>query len=522
MRLLLLLSATIGLLAAPPGSAALPSPSGALAADSGSADLGSPSSRAARLLESDGFSSSRASLNADGQRGASSAGTSPGPAASLGTTLLGQLRPNPDGAYADLWGYTDPETGREYALLCDQRVGLHVIDITGGEPMLVATVPGFLEGGIVADSKDVKVWGQYAYLVHETAPIMVIDLAVPSSPQVVGSIDSQPGVTNGGSHNAEVNGDYLYVTGGPSSADFPAGLRVYDLGADPVNPPRTGEYQPTYLHDVHVNGDRAYAAGILNEGVYVLDTSDPSSPTFETLFSYPAGYVGAHNACSTEDGDYLYVSDEIGTGPWVRAFDVRDLENVELTAELIVDERATSHNCYVEGDFLFVAHYSEGLQIFDIGDTPATPERIGFYDTFTGPGFGYQGAWSVYPYFASGKVIVSDRTSGLFVIGVDGFTSGQTATQPAPAETALALRVFPNPTAGQATLRYALPEAGRFRLALYDVLGREVAALAEGDGAAGPDEAALDARALGLAPGLYLARLETAAGAVTTQVTVAR
>jgi choice-of-anchor B domain-containing protein len=441
------------------------------------------------------------------------------PFSAFGTTLIGRLDPVGSGTYADIWGYTDPNTGREYALMADQTVGLHVIDVTDAEPVLSATVPGFAPSGQVADAKDVKVWNQYAYLVHEYAPIMVIDLTDPTDPQVAGAIDVQPGATSGGSHNIEVNGDYLYVVGGRS----PGGLRVYDLAADPIDPPRTGEYQPSYFHDIHFNGDWAYASGIYDEGVYVLDATNPANPVFETLFTYPAGYMGTHNACSSEDGDYLYVSDEIGTGPWMRAFDVRDLENVQLTAELIVDDRAVVHNCYVEGDFLFVAHYTEGLQVFDIGESPAVPERVGFYDTFTGPGFGYQGAWSVYPYFESGKVIVSDRTNGLFVVGVDGFTAVDAEPGPADApEVALALDVFPNPTAGRATLRYATPEVGRFRLALYDVLGRQVGVVAEGESARGEAERTLDARALDLASGVYLVRLETEAGAVTTQVTVVR
>ena len=438
---------------------------------------------------------------------------------SSGTQLLGQLDPTNSGSFGDIWGYTDPATGREYALLCDRYVGLHVIDITDEAPVLVATVPGFSVGGDVADAKDVKVWNQYAYLVHEYAPLMVIDLSDPTDPQVVGEIDSQPDATNGGSHNAEVDGDYLYVIGGRR----PDGLRIYDLAADPTDPPRTGGYPAFYFHDIHVKGDLAYASAIYDEGVYVLDISDPSNPTLRTQFIYPAASMGAHNACSPENGDYLYVSDEIGSGKWMRAFDVRDLDDVTLTAELIIDERATVHNCYVEGDFLFVAHYTEGLQVFDIGENPAQPERIAFYDTFTQSGFGTRGAWSSYPYFASGKVIVSDMQSGLFVIGVDGFTPVGAEPGPAePAAPALALHAFPNPTAGRATLRYALAEAGRFRLALFDVLGREVAALAGGEGVPGEATAALDARGLGLAPGLYLARLETAAGAVATRITVAR
>ena len=457
-------------------------------------------------------------LDADGTTVARSAEVSITPFTQFGTTLLGQLDPVGSGTYADIWGYTDPSTGREYALMCDQTVGLHVIDITGDEPVLVATVPGLTRGSVVADAKDVKVYQNYAYLVHEYAPVLVIDLSDPAAPQAVGQIDTQPGATDGGSHNVEVNGQHLYVVGGRGVG----GLRVYDLGADPIDPPRTGEYQPTYLHDIHFNGTWAYASAILGEGVFVLDASDPSDPVFETLFTYPAVDVGAHNACSSEDGDYLYVSDEIGSGPWMRAFDVRDLENVQLTAELIVDRRATVHNCYVEGDFLFVAHYSEGLQIFDIGETPAVPERVAMYDTFTGPGFGFQGAWSVYPYFESGKVIVSDRTSGLFVIEVDGFSAVGAEPGPTDAEGTLALHAFPNPTAGRATLRYALPEAGTFRLALYDVLGREVGVVAEGEGAAGEAERTLDAQTLRLVPGLYLARLVAEAGAVTTQLSVVR
>ena len=429
---------------------------------------------------------------------------------SNGTALLGRLDPGSD-SYADIWGYTDPASGREYALLCDRYEGLHIIDISGEAPVRVSGVTGY-----TSDAKDVKVRGQYAYLVQEYAPVVVIDLTDPANPQVVGQISTVPGGEDG-AHNAEINGDYLYLTGGPS----PGGLLVYDLGADPIDPPRVAEYQPTYLHDIHFNGDRAYASAIYDEGVFVLDVSDPAAPVYETQFVYPAAYMGAHNACSSEDGDYVYLSDEIGSGPWMRAFDVRDLDGVQLTAETIVNERTASHNCYVEGDFLFVAHYSAGLQVFDIGSDPAVPQPLAFYDTYEAPDRLLEGAWSVYPYFESGKVIVSDMVFGLFVIGVDGFTS--VSAEPAPPEAlALTLRAFPNPAAGQATLRYALPEAGRFRLALFDVIGREVAALAEGDGTVGRSDVTLDAAALGLAPGLYLARLDTPSAVATTRLTIAR
>ncbi|MDX1530208.1 MAG: FG-GAP-like repeat-containing protein [Rhodothermales bacterium] len=68
------------------------------------------------------------------------------------------------------------------------------------------------------------------------------------------------------------------------------------------------------------------------------------------------------------------------------------------------------------------------------------------------------------------------------------------------------LEAFPNPFATAATFRYTLPEAGPVRLAVYDLLGREVAVLTDAVRPAGPHTATFTAS--GLAPGIYLYRLE--------------
>jgi hypothetical protein len=65
-----------------------------------------------------------------------------------------------------------------------------------------------------------------------------------------------------------------------------------------------------------------------------------------------------------------------------------------------------------------------------------------------------------------------------------------------------------------------LLEAGEVRLVLLDVLGREVAALAEGPFAAGLHSAQVDA--LSVAPGPYIARLQSGDAAVSRRVTVSR
>ena len=72
---------------------------------------------------------------------------------------------------------------------------------------------------------------------------------------------------------------------------------------------------------------------------------------------------------------------------------------------------------------------------------------------------------------------------------------------------ARALAVYPNPSAGRAEAHVYLETSGSVRLAVVDLLGREVAVLANRAMAAGPHRLALDVQAL--PPGLYLVRLET-------------
>ena len=64
----------------------------------------------------------------------------------------------------------------------------------------------------------------------------------------------------------------------------------------------------------------------------------------------------------------------------------------------------------------------------------------------------------------------------------------------------------PNPSRGVVRIPYALPEAGRARVRVVDVLGRTLAVLAEGEAAAGAHEARVAAGAL--AAGVYAVVLE--------------
>jgi len=100
------------------------------------------------------------------------------------------------------------------------------------------------------------------------------------------------------------------------------------------------------------------------------------------------------------------------------------------------------------------------------------------------------------------------------------FTVGTIATEGTGAFVTALADAAPNPTTGATTVRFSLAATGRASLGVYDVLGRHVATLADGDLAAGPHEVAWDAR--GLAAGTYVVRLVAGDAALVRRVTVVR
>jgi hypothetical protein len=82
------------------------------------------------------------------------------------------------------------------------------------------------------------------------------------------------------------------------------------------------------------------------------------------------------------------------------------------------------------------------------------------------------------------------------------------------------LPVAPNPVVGVANLRYELPEATAVRLQVFDLLGRRVATLADGEKPAGRHEVSW--RSAGLASGTYFVRLQAGSTAQTQMLRLVR
>ena len=81
---------------------------------------------------------------------------------------------------------------------------------------------------------------------------------------------------------------------------------------------------------------------------------------------------------------------------------------------------AIDHNLYVKGNLVFQANYRAGLQVLNIDNLDAKPPaltQVANFDIFIGSNSNnFNGAWSNYPYFPSGNIIISGIEQGLYVV----------------------------------------------------------------------------------------------------------
>jgi len=112
-------------------------------------------------------------------------------------------------------------------------------------------------------------------------------------------------------------------------------------------------------------------------------------------------------------------------------------------------------------------------------------------------------------------------TSRLYIVDTAAVTSADepASTPPVPEEFALEQN-YPNPFNGETILRYRVAKEGTVRLAVYDLLGREVATLADGRKEPGVYTVAFDASRL--ATGMYVARIEAAGRAIVMKMLLMR
>ena len=357
-----------------------------------------------------------------------------------GFDLLGQISLDTFGGNSgnDIWGWTDASTGKEYALMGLDN-GTAFIDISDTENMLYL---GKLPTASVSDSwRDIKVFRDHAFIVadnslgDDTHGVQVFDLTRLrdiSNPPVDFDADARY-IGLGRAHNIVINEDtgFAYVVGTNRGDVFRGGAHFIDIN-EPKNPTAAGGYgDDGYSHDAQVitytGPDTDYTGreiyiGANESRVVVADVTDKANPSEISMVNYP-NVAYTHQGWFTEDQRYFILGDELdeinfGFQSRTLVFDVSDLDNPVLHTTYLGSTNAIDHNGYVKGDDFFLANYSAGIRVLDISDIAGKSiVETGFFDTFPSTDSArFDGVWSVYPYFESGKIIVSDINSGLFVI----------------------------------------------------------------------------------------------------------
>lgn len=353
-----------------------------------------------------------------------------------GYDLLGRIPHSTFSASAgnDIWGWTDSTTGKEYALIGLDN-GTAFVDISDTENLIYL---GKLSTATTSSIwRDVKVYGDFVFIVSEASGhgMQVFDLTrlrnVSNPPQNFGTNARYTGIGN--AHNIVINEavGFAYPVGTARNDPFRGGVHFVDI-QNPSLPNGVGGYGDNgYTHDAQVvtyaGPDSDYTGreifiGANEDQIAIVDITDKSNPTgISTLDYSQLGYT--HQGWFTEDQRYFLLGDELdeiqfGFNSRTLVFDLSDLDVPRLHMTYTGPTGAIDHNGYVKGDEFFLANYTAGIRVLDISSIAGRSiSEIGYFDTFpSNNGASFDGVWSVYPYFESGKIIVNDSNTGFFVI----------------------------------------------------------------------------------------------------------
>lgn len=309
---------------------------------------------------------------------------------------------------SDVWGYVDEE-GNEYAL-----VGLNdnfsIADVTDPEnPVEVFRTIG----GNPSAWRDIKTYGDYAYITCECFPgLMIVDMSpLPDTTSLTYTNWVHDSVQFYQAHNLYIDENGIaYIFGAFYSR---GGAIILDLNNDPMDPEVVGIYDVNYLHDGVVRGDTLWGSAVNLGQLQVIDVSDKSDPELVSLWTTPSSFT--HNAWLSDDNRYIFTTDEVRNGS-IAAYDALNIFNpIELDIWMVNDTSIIPHNTHYFDDFLITSHYTYGINIIDV-KRPKNMIETGRYDT--SPDYRYEGlngCWGAYPYLPSGNILATDIEEGLYV-----------------------------------------------------------------------------------------------------------
>lgn len=399
----------------------------------------------------------------------------------VGLEFLGQLTNKELGAsklvftgasfLSDIWGWTSPDTGDEYAIVGTSS-GVSFVRITNPmNPEFLGRIPTTNPNTLRNFWWDIKTYNNHAYWTTEVpnAGVGIFELAqldgLPAASSdktlAANAYYLQDGYV--AAHNISINEDtgFAYLTGVTKDPEIDPhfvdeGMVILDLKGDPLAPTEVGQILGRDTHDAQIvsyvgpDGDHigkeiafVFNGADLTVGIYdvsvkkIINVVEDKSITISET-TYP-GASFTHQGWLTKNQEFLLVGDEED-----ELFGISDPKNPELpdTARTYVmdvtdldaptfffsfDSPAASidHNLFVKDDKVYQAHYTAGVRVLDASNVASgVLKEVAHMDTeprlpnnnmnhsiniFVGP-------WGVYPFFDSGSIIASDGLNGLIIM----------------------------------------------------------------------------------------------------------
>lgn len=347
----------------------------------------------------------------------------------------------PDSLVANLWGWTDSSTGKEYVLLTLQE-GTAFIEITQPlTPTYLGLLPTHVPTATLSPYRDVKVYQDYAFIVGDSPSengMQVFDLTTLrgiTMPTTFSATAHYDGFVDG--HNLFIHEETGYAYVARRSGDGCEGVTIVNI-QDPLNPTDAGCYEEGGVASDSVcvlyHGPDADYQGreicvIASDlDLVVGDVTSKTAPVTLAIRDHPNA-ARIHSAWFTEDHRYFLTVDmddehHYGLNTRIFIWDASDLDNIPAYPDnpplvYLGPTTGSDHNIWVRGHYAYIGNLTAGLRILDLRQVAAGQvTQAAYFDNYpahNSPGH-LHGAWAVYPYFESGVVAIADRREGLFLV----------------------------------------------------------------------------------------------------------
>lgn len=335
---------------------------------------------------------------------------------------------------ADVWGWADPETKREYAVLGSTR-GVLFVDVTNPKkPVYLGALAGKAEPTLIW--QEIEILNDHAYIVCDLSPcnLQIFDLTHLRGAETAQNWapDSVFPIPNAHSIDSNPDTNHVFVNGSLPLGGAPVILDV----STPLAPVPVGMIgDDGYTHDslcrTYKGPDKPHRGNEIcfnfnEDTVTIYDvTANPQMPEQLARVTYDnAEYV--HSGALTKDHSFLISTDEgdeqtHGIRSTLYLWDVRKLAKPKLVGTYVAKSGAIDHNIYSENDALYHANYTNGFRILDLRKARRGKlKEVAFFDIMPendAPEF--NGSWAAYPYLPSGNMLVGGMRQGLFVVRPD-------------------------------------------------------------------------------------------------------